>query len=395
MKKENIQNVLKNLNNKIREIKAKKALILMKSSSDEERIREKKQKEWTQKRKELEKELEKRRREKQRHEKGLFGRKHKTFTHLSKAGLSIDHKLLSKRLFDLCVFINFMISMWAIYFFSTHEGYRWSTIFLSVSIIWIFLFFFLLFLLWLLFYLTLDVRIFKRKKSIEEVLPDFLELTAANINAGMTIDKALWYSVRPKFGVLAKEVETVAKQTMSGMDLPDALRAFSQKYDSETLKRSVNLLIEGIDAGGEIGDLLHKIASNIKESQLLRKEMSASVANYAIFITFAAIIAAPLLMGLATQLLAIISQITSSIDIPANVNVPLKISEVGIKMPDFRIFAFINLGLTALFSSAIVSIIKKGEIKEGMKMMPTYLIISFMIYYIITKAIGALVGSMF
>ena len=69
----------------------------------------------------------------------------------------------------------------------------------------------------------------------------------------MTIDKALWYAVRPKFGVLANEIETVAKETMKGEDLKIALQKFADKYDSILLKRSISLLSEGIDAGGEIG----------------------------------------------------------------------------------------------------------------------------------------------
>ena len=42
------------------------------------------------------------------------------------------------------------------------------------------------------------------------VLADFLGLTSSNISAGMPIDRALWFAVRPKFGILAREIEEVA-----------------------------------------------------------------------------------------------------------------------------------------------------------------------------------------
>jgi len=55
----------------------------------------------------------------------------------------------------------------------------------------------------------------------------------------MTIDRALWYAVRPRFGVLANEIEIVAKETMRGQDLKIALQNFADKYDSILLKNKI------------------------------------------------------------------------------------------------------------------------------------------------------------
>ena len=77
-----------------------------------------------------------------------------------------------------------------------------------------------------------------------ELLTRLMKLTSANISAGMPIDQALWFAVRPKFGVLAKEIEEVAKSTIAGADLQTALIDFTKKYNSKILKRSINLIIE-------------------------------------------------------------------------------------------------------------------------------------------------------
>ncbi len=42
-----------------------------------------------------------------------------------------------------------------------------------------------------------------------------------------------------------------------------------------------------MESGGEIGELLNKIAINIQETRIRKKEMAASVMTYAIFIGFA------------------------------------------------------------------------------------------------------------
>src|SRR3989338_8586872 len=187
--------------------------------------------------------------------------------YVERAGIEINTKRLSGIFFNTAVFINLAISAYLIYYISVNifSDLTWFTIASAMIVLWIFVFIILVFGLWIMFYVVVDLKIFKRKVDIEEVLPDFLQLTAANINAGMTIDKALWYAVRPRFGVLAKEIETVAKETMSGVDLKMALEKFASRYGSAILKRSVSMLNEGIEAGGQIGDLLNRVSLDIQQ----------------------------------------------------------------------------------------------------------------------------------
>lgn len=247
--------------------------------------------------------------------------------------------------------------------------------------------------------LYLDIRIFNRTKQIEDVLPDFLQLTSANISAGMTIDRALWYAVRPRFGVLAKEMEEIAKATIAGEDLEKALLNFSRKYDSRVLKESVNLIIAGIRAGGELGDLLNKISINIQETKLMKKEISASVTTYVIFIGVASIVAAPALFGLSTQLLVIIQSLAGSLSVEPGTNVGMtmsfSISQDTISVEDFRIFAYIMLSITAFFSAAIINVIRKGNVKEGIKLMPIFVAVSLTIYTISAFLLSIMLGSFF
>ena len=239
----------------------------------------------------------------------VWERRHKLKFYLERAGLSIEPRSLSKKLFNVCIFINLVASAFLIYHFSVTWGITWSTILLSIVALWALVFVVLLFILWVLFYVVIDLKIFKRKLDIEDVLPDYLQLTASNIKSGMTIDRALWYAVRPRFGVLAREIETVAKETMRGEDLKTALQKFADKYESVLLKRSISLLIEGLEAGGEIGNLLNKIAINIQENKIMKKEMAANVTTYVIFISFATIAAAPVLFALSGVLIQVITNL--------------------------------------------------------------------------------------
>jgi len=289
-------------------------------------------------------------------------------------------------------FINLVISAFLIYHFSTSYGITWTTIFASIIALWVLVFIILIFILWVLFYFIVDLKIFKRKVDIEDVLPDYLQLTASNIKAGMTIDRALWYAVRPRFGVLAKEIETVAKETMRGEDLKTALQKFADKYESVLLKRSISLLIEGLEAGGEIGNLLNKIAINIQENKIMRKEMSANVTTYVIFISFATIAAAPVLFALSGVLIRVITDIGSSLGDVTTAGLAISFSSGGITYSDFRIFAIVSLIITSFFSAVIISTIKKGNAKLGLKYIPIFIFITITLFLIADIALGNMLG---
>jgi len=309
--------------------------------------------------------------------------------YLDRAGLRHKTHWLKKTIFGLCLFINMVLTLYILFYFSNATETSPAYIFFLVIVMWALVFFVLLGLIWLCFYLVLDLHIFNRTKSVEEVLPDFLQLTATNVRAGMTIDKALWLAIRPRFGILAKEIEIVAKEVMSGEELPVALQRFADKYDSDILKKSMKLLIEGINSGSEIGDLLTRVAQNIQEVRTIKKEMSANVTSYAIFITFAALVAAPILLALAKQLIVVISTMVGSIgQLPKHTT--LSVSAVGMTPGDFHIFAVTTSAITAFCSSLIVSVIKKGNIKEGYKYIPTFVFIAVALYFISSSILGGL-----
>ena len=52
-------------------------------------------------------------------------------------------------------------------------------------------------------YVALLLMADERRRKVEDVLPDFLSLSAANVRAGMTIDQAMWYAAKPEYGILS------------------------------------------------------------------------------------------------------------------------------------------------------------------------------------------------
>ncbi len=313
---------------------------------------------------------------------------------LENAGWDVRQQVIERRLFRLALFINAIIAAYFIYQYGFKEQYPVLSLSTMVVLAWVIAFFFVLSGCWFILFVFLDLIAFQRRVTLEEVLPDFLQLTAANLRAGMTPDHALWYAVRPKFGVLAEEIGTVAKEVMTGDDLATALKRFAKKYDSQVLKRSISLLIEGMDAGGDLADIINNVAINIQDTRILNKEMSANILTYVIFISAAVMFAAPMLLALSQQLLNTLTVITAGIDVPVGSSMGIfALSKVSIAPEEFQRFAFLMLTITSFFSAMIVAIIQKGTVQGGIKYIPMFIMTSLIVFMLASKFFAYMLGG--
>ena len=335
------------------------------------------------------------------------GKKKKRTTHeqmrffsdlIEKSGIDLNFDQINKRIFLSSIITISIVTIYLLINFFVKHTFLADAIYFLLST-WVFGGLGLFLLLWIAFFLFVDYRIYQRKKEIEAVFPDFLQLTAANINAGMPIDRALWFALRPRFGILAKEMQEVAKATMIGEKLDKALLKFSNKYESITITRALNLLLEGLESGGEVGDLLVKVSTNMRDTEILKKEMASSVTTYVIFILFATLGAAPFLFGLTTELIVIMTSIISNIAVGSGGSSfgggMMNISGTSISITDYQIFAITSICMSSFFAGILISVIQKGNAKESFKKIPLYMAIGLVNYFIAFKILNLFLGGMF
>ncbi|MBI4399268.1 type II secretion system F family protein [Candidatus Micrarchaeota archaeon] len=225
-----------------------------------------------------------------------------------------------------------------------------------------------------------------RRKQVEQVLPDFLIFAAANVRAGMPIDQAMWNAAKPDFGLFSKEIETMAKRTFGGEPFASALDRLGARFDSKITRRTISLIKHGIATGGEMAEILERTASDIREMQILRKEISTAMLMYVIFIVFAAFFGAPFLYAISLKLVVTLTyiwqQIPSIQDLPGgvlpNTPIPPSITEM-----QFLLFSIGSALVTSIFASLTVSVIQTGDKKEGLKYIPIFLAVSLIVFFII------------
>ena len=240
-----------------------------------------------------------------------------------------------------------------------------------------------------------------RTRVVEELLPDVLRLLAANIRSGLTIDKALLVSARPEFGPLERELRTASKETLSGVTIDTALFKISDTFNSKLLKRSVELLSEGLKRGGDLARLLESLSDDIRQIKILKKDVQAMVMLYVIFIFFASGIGAPLLYAVSGFLVNTMGRIGTEIeleDMLANVGGRLPISvtpRLTMVDPQFLdTYALTSLMVTAVFGGLLIGLVQEGTERAGLRFIPMILVVSVLIYFASKAVIMNFFGSM-
>jgi len=248
----------------------------------------------------------------------------------------------------------------------------------------------------LVVYFYMDLRIYKRTKKLEEMLPDFLQVVSSNLKGGLSFENALWGAIKPRFSILSNEMAEVSKKVMTGHDVSSALNELGQKYDSLMLRRSVDLMISELEGGGNIADLIDRIVENFKETKSLKEDISASAVAYTIFIAAIVIVIAPLLFSLSFHLLTIILSFVAKLSVTASrvESLPITFTGVAVDPDNFRYFSIAALSIISFFSSLIVSIVEKGHIKSGLKYIPIFMIGSLFLYFVFMKILGFVFGSL-
>ncbi|MBI5389612.1 type II secretion system F family protein [Candidatus Woesearchaeota archaeon] len=288
------------------------------------------------------------------------------------------------RLFGVLFHLSWMITLFGyfLFFYQRISDEGPVTFFLVTFVLWVMLQTLTLVTFFSLFYLYIDLRIFERTKEMERILPEFLRYVAEDLKAGLPFDKALWQAIKPEFGVLASEISLVAKRAMTGQDVDEALKSFIEKYDSPMLRRSFSLIIEAINSGSRIADTMVKIEEQLRETKDLKREMVATNTTYIFFISFIVLGVAPGLFGLSYSLLTILSSVAQKLQqtTAQASSLPLQISGVNIDPNQFVTFSLLALVVISVFASMIMSQIKRGNIKGGIKYIPFFTVASLGMY---------------
>jgi len=246
-----------------------------------------------------------------------------------------------------------------------------------------------------LFHGFLLLAVDKRTKFVESILPDVLQIIAANVRSGFIPSRAILLSARKEFGPLSEAIRNVGKEMLTGRSLQESLDEFTKTIKSDILERTVILLKKGTISGGQLVSLFEETARDMRRRETIKKEVTANILMYAIFIGFAGCVGAPLLYGLSSHLVMTIGSMGEDIYIPEDYSSNLPLMNFGIEVsPEFLLwFSVAAIAITTIFSGILIGLIGSGKEKAGIKYIPILMAISFVVFYTTRLVVGSLFAA--
>ena len=241
-------------------------------------------------------------------------------------------------------------------------------------------------------YFLVNMR-FKRAaevRKMEDAFPDFIELMASNLRAGMTIDKAMLLSSRKEFEPLDKQIILLGKDIVTGKEITQALDDGARRIGSEKITKTMKLIISGIKSGGNLAVLLEETAQNLREKNFVEKRAASNVLMYVIFIFFASAIGAPTLFALSSVLVEIMTQLVGSLPEGGIAsNIPFALSNVSVSVDFVIYFSIVFVVVSNILASLVLGLVSKGREKEGFKYSLPMILLSVGIFFVARLILGS------
>jgi len=247
-------------------------------------------------------------------------------------------------------------------------------------------------------YMYVVIQVDAKARFVENILPDVLQLMSSNLRAGLTTDRALLLSSRPEFGPFQDEINLVGKEITMGKTVKDAFLNMPKRIRSDKLTKTITLIVSGLESGGELASLLEQTAENLRKQKFVEEKIKSSIMMYLIFIFAAIGIGAPLLFGLSSFLVEVLTTNLAAVDIPESTvsgSMPLTFTSVSISSGFVISYAITSIITTSVLGSLILGLIGKGKEMRGVRYIPLLIGLSLSIFFLVRVVIRGMIGGLF
>ena len=161
-----------------------------------------------------------------------------------------------------------------------------------------------------------------------------------------------------------------------GKSFNEAFHDITYRCDSYNLSKSIQIIINTRESGGNLSEILEVIADDIKQSQLLKKNKKTSVMMSVMFLLISSVIATPFsfaTIGIYSSFLESVGRANELMDV-------IPIASIG--------YIIIHSILVCI----LIAIVMDSNYKKSLKWIVMILPASMMVYYISQMIIAMILG---
>jgi tight adherence protein C len=123
---------------------------------------------------------------------------------------------------------------------------------------------------------SLDKAIAKRKTEVQKALPDFLDMVATTVQAGLSVNQALGYAIDAAPGALGEEIKAALSEIRLGRSRPEALRAAADRLQQQQFTTTITAITQAERLGTNISTVLNELAEDVRNHRVMLVEEHAA-----------------------------------------------------------------------------------------------------------------------
>ncbi len=127
-------------------------------------------------------------------------------------------------------------------------------------------------------FFTLNRAAEARHAAIQKNLPEFLDMVASTVQAGVALNSAMTYAVEAVPGPLGDEIKEALSEIRLGRARADALKAVGERTNHPALRNALRVITQAERLGANVSKLLNDLAQDARHHRLmLVEEMAAKL----------------------------------------------------------------------------------------------------------------------
>lgn len=123
---------------------------------------------------------------------------------------------------------------------------------------------------------SLEKAISKRKVQVQKALPDFLDMVATTVQAGLSVNQALGYAIDAAPGALGEEIRATLSEIRLGRSRSEALRAAAERLNQQQFTTTITAITQAERLGTNISKVLNELAEDVRNHRIMLVEEHAA-----------------------------------------------------------------------------------------------------------------------
>jgi len=220
----------------------------------------------------------------------------------------------------------------------------------------------------------------RRISKLEAEFPAMVRDISLSVKSGMTLKGAMSMAAGGQYGALTRVIKQMDNMISWGVSFDDALLHFARKYPTVLIRRTVFTLIEASRVGGQLGEILEGIATDVEETKTLEKRRSSETKPYLMvcYISYFVFLAVIMIMSYVfLPMMKEASEATSGAALPSGMG---KFAVSDADLAKYNMLFFHALVIQGFFAGIVTGKMAEGKVVAGLKHSVFFIIVAVIAY---------------